>query len=152
MNMTTVIIARASDGIRNLVRGRLADYEIDWVSFEDPYSAAAYMSRVTVGNGLVIGRACDLNTEDGQFLRLAMSRSWKCCCICDGPVDKFRLSAQQLDEEVIEVEQMDDLARGIEMALEQEEESMNESPKTKKAVIREDYLASEEELNALLGG
>ena len=124
-----------------------AEYEVDVTLCDDVYAAVAELARSAGSGALVIGQLCELAKENGRLFRVGVRNGARCCVWLDAESPGGRtevLSVVRAGASV--VERMEEIRGVIEDWLARTGRHPDRTRATDEA-----WLASEAELNALLG-
>ncbi len=142
-------IGHSADKFVREAMSLLADYGAEFEHCTDVYSAVGRLAKKESTDTLVIGRLTDLVIEQGLFLDLAGRNGFACCCFVDGDAVSKRkeiLTVMQKGAYIVnEPIQIKDV---IEELLQQGQAISQRD--TTQGYIKQEYLTSEAELDALL--
>ncbi len=157
--LQAIVVGSSADEFVRDTMSLLGDYKIEFVLCEDVYSAVGRLAKNNSdGNVLVIGRIEQLSREKGRFFHIAGENRVSCCCLVDGNLVWKRrypgvpgLAATEtgafIINEPVEIEKVIAglLAGGLTSSSNKFEN--NKAP----AFIKDEFLATKAELDALLG-
>jgi hypothetical protein len=149
LRLRVMIVGHSADKFVREAMPLLADYGAEFEYCGDVYSAVGRLANKESTDTLVVGRLTDLVIEQGLFFDLAGRNGFACCCFMDGDaVSKHKeiLTVMQKGAYIVnEPIQIKDVIK----ELLQKGQAISQR-NTTQGYIKQEYLTSEAELDALL--
>ena len=144
MPLGGIIVGSASDEFVKHTTKLLREREIEFVLCESIYMAVVELVESTGRNTIVVGRFERLNAEKGQFFQKLHKAGHTCCCLADRNSPRLR----KIGTDITVVNEFAEIEAVIEKMLERDLKSLG---KKRAALIKDDFITTKAELDALLG-
>jgi len=150
-----LLIARCNDRFIEQLAAFLSEYEVDFTVCDNIYSAIARLWGEKAGKTLVIGRLEELCAEKGRFFEKIGQMGFSCCCLAD---TNARQNTGWIEaaagEGAFVVENTEQIFEAVRRYLESQVGVIQIKRKEKSALalLTEEFVTTQAELDALLGG
>ncbi len=136
---TAVVIGEKTDEFVHGIIALLIEYDVEFVLAETIYQAAAKLAALDDNDLIFFGRAAEMTMENGAFLKRINELSCPCCCLTEG----------EMPDKGFDMFLIGDI-KDAETFLSNCREQKNESQRNSKTFNKNEFLTTQEELDALL--